>query len=121
MRLRFQSFYVAGRGIVHAIATESHFQVHIAISVVVIALAVCLRASVDDWCWFVGCMGAVMSAECFNTSIERLGDRVSLEHHPLIRDAKDVSAGAVLIVVLASVVIGILRFWPLASHFLNQT
>ncbi len=73
-----------------------------------------LDASLDDWCWFVGCIGAVIATESINSSIERLANRVSMEHHDLIRDAKDLAAGAVLVVSVASAVIGMMRMYPLS-------
>jgi hypothetical protein len=36
-------------------------------------------------------------AELFNTSIERLTNLVSPEHHPLAKQVKDYAAGAVLV------------------------
>ena len=41
-----------------------------------------------------------------------LADAASPEFHPLIRDAKDVAAGAVLVTAIAAVVIGSIIFWP---------
>ena len=39
--------------------------------------------------------------------------------HPVVRDAKDVAAGAVLITVLASSVIGAIIFWPHVKDLLG--
>jgi len=41
-----------------------------------------------------------------------LADAASPNFHPVVRDAKDVAAGAVLITALASSVIGAIIFWP---------
>ena len=40
---------------------------------------------------------AVLSAELFNTALERLADHLHPERHPEIRVLKDCAAGAVLI------------------------
>jgi hypothetical protein len=47
-----------------------------------------------------------------NTAFEFLADAASPNFHPVVRDAKDVAAGAVLITALASSVIGAIIFWP---------
>jgi diacylglycerol kinase len=41
-----------------------------------------------------------------------LADAASPNFHPVVRDAKDVAAAAVLITALASSVIGAVIFWP---------
>ena len=50
--------------------------------------------------------------EGFNTAVERVCDRVSPEKHPLIKAAKDIAAGAVLLFVIASVAVGLIIFIP---------
>ena len=47
-----------------------------------------------------------------NTAIERLGDRASPEFDRLVRDAKDVAAGGVLVCALACVAAGYMLFIP---------
>jgi diacylglycerol kinase (ATP) len=59
---------------------------------------------------------AVWTAEALNTAFEFLADVASPEFHPLVEKAKDVSAGAVLLSALGSLVIAGLVFWP---HFVR--
>jgi diacylglycerol kinase len=56
--------------------------------------------------------GAVLAAELFNTAIERVCDFVCQQHDERIRDIKDLSAGAVLVVALAAVVVAAAVFLP---------
>jgi diacylglycerol kinase (ATP) len=55
---------------------------------------------------------AVWTAEALNTAFEFLADAASPEFHPLVKHAKDVAAGAVLISAIGSVVIGTLILGP---------
>jgi diacylglycerol kinase len=64
-------------------------------------------------------MGLVWSAEAFNTALEFLADAVSQEPHPLIGQAKDIAAGAVLMAALAAAIVGILLFRPYLLDFLR--
>jgi diacylglycerol kinase len=50
-------------------------------------------------------IGAVLAAELLNTAIERVCDFMCEGPDPRIRDIKDLSAGAVLVVALAAVVV----------------
>ena len=68
--------------------------------------------AVWEWVAITFCIGLVLSAECMNTALERLADRVSLETHPLIKHAKDCGSAAVLVVALMSAVVGGLVFVP---------
>jgi len=54
----------------------------------------------------------VWTAEALNTAFEFLADAASPSFHPLVRDAKDVAAGAVLLTAAAAAVIGGIVFWP---------
>jgi diacylglycerol kinase (ATP) len=66
----------------------------------------------NDWCWVIAAISSVWIAEAINTSLECLADAVSLEYHPLIRDAKDVGAGAVLLTAIAATIVGAIVFFP---------
>jgi diacylglycerol kinase (ATP) len=55
---------------------------------------------------------AVWTAEALNTALELLGDAAAPDPHPLVGQAKDVAAGAVLISAIGAVVIGALVFAP---------
>jgi len=70
------------------------------------------RVSSADWCWIILAISIVWTAEALNTAFEFLADAASPEFHPLVRDAKDVAAGAVLVTAVAAVIIGAIIFWP---------
>ncbi|MCS6937192.1 MAG: diacylglycerol kinase [Candidatus Bipolaricaulota bacterium] len=53
----------------------------------------------------------VIALEMVNTAIESLLDVVQPDLHPTVKRIKDVSAGAVLIVSLGAVALGLLLFW----------
>jgi len=55
---------------------------------------------------------AVWSAEAMNTAFEFLADAASPGFPPLVKHAKDVAAGAVLLAAIGAVVIGLLVFAP---------
>jgi len=71
-----------------------------------------VHLSLADWCWIVLAISIVWTAEALNTAFEFLADAASPEFHPLVRDAKDVAAGAVLITAVTATIIGAIIFWP---------
>jgi len=109
---RVRAFTCAGNGLLHMISSESHARIHVLAVGAVIVAGVVTHISRSEWIILVLACGFVIACEAFNTALERLADATHPEHHPLVRQAKDVAAGAVLVSALASVIIGALIFLP---------
>ena len=86
--------------------------IHATATLIVLAAAFLFHVSATDWCWIILAVSIVWTAEALNTAFEFLADAASPEFHPLVRDAKDVAAGAVLITAIAAAIIGAIIFWP---------
>jgi diacylglycerol kinase len=71
-----------------------------------------LRLPLSDWAILVLTIGLVLAAECFNSAVEALVDLAHPGYHALAKLAKDASAGAVLLLSIMSVIIGLLIFGP---------
>ena len=109
---RLRSMLCALRGLRMMLRTQHNAWIHAAISVVVIIMAALLRLSAMEWIALIIALAVVWSAEALNTAIELLADAVSPDHHPLIGQAKDVAAGAVLIVAIGAAVVGSIILGP---------
>ncbi len=115
---RIQSVAHAVAGIRMMLATQHNAWIHAAATLVVITLGALLGVSRAEWCWLILALMAVWTAEGVNTAFELLADVVSPEFHPLVKQAKDVAAGAVLISAVGSAAIGVVVFAPrLAALF----
>lgn len=99
-------------GIYHLLRTCANARIHLLATAVVVGLGAWLKLSRAEWLWIAVAIGAVWTAEGLNSAIEALADRVSREHDPLIREAKDLAAGAVLLAALAAAAIGLIVFVP---------
>ena len=64
------------------------------------------------WALLVFAIALVWVSETLNTAIEFLADAAVPDPHSLIKHAKDVAAGAVLLASLAALAIGALVFLP---------
>jgi diacylglycerol kinase len=93
--------------------------IHGAVTLIVLATGFLFRVSAADWCWIILAISIVWTAEALNTAFEFLADASSPEFHPLIRDAKDVAAGAVLCTALAASIIGIVILWPYVDRMFS--
>ena len=109
---RIRSFGYAFRGIWTMLRSQRNAWIHALATVLVIGIGVALRVSNNDWKWLVLAMVSVWGAEALNTALEFLADAAKPEFHPLVKKAKDVAAGAVLIAASGSAVIGVLVLGP---------
>jgi diacylglycerol kinase (ATP) len=109
---RIRSFKHASRGLWAMVKSQQNAWIHALATVVVVSLGFALGCARAEWCLIVLAIMAVWTAEALNTAFEFLADVASPEYHPLVKKAKDVAAGAVLVSALGSVIIGVLIFGP---------
>lgn len=107
-----KSFHFALQGIKHAFTNERNMRIHGMVSLVVIILGFALKLTLHEWLFVLFAIGGVISLELINTAIERLVDLATSKYHPLAKQAKDVSAGAVFVYSCLSVIVGIIIFLP---------
>ncbi|MBX3024597.1 diacylglycerol kinase family protein [bacterium] len=109
---RIRSFAHAFTGIWTMLRSQQNAWIHAAATVAVCAIGLLLRLATAEWCWIVLAIMSVWTAEALNTAFEFLADVASPEFHPLVKHAKDVAAGAVLIAAIGAAVIAALVLGP---------
>ena len=100
-------------GFCYALINERNFRTEILCAVIVIAMAFVLKVSATAWLVIVLNISLVLTAELFNTAIEKLADVACKEINPIIKIIKDIAAGAVVIAVLNALVCGLIIFVPI--------
>lgn len=108
----WKSFGHAAAGIIYVLKTQRNARIHAAIAVAAVGLGLVLRLPRIDWAVLVLTIGMVFIAEFVNTVVESLVDLTSPEIHPLARVAKDVASGAVLVLAIVAVAVGLLILGP---------
>lgn len=116
MTSRLAAFLHAARGGLTLLRTQVHARVHLAATVIVIALGVLLRVSLGEWAFLAIAIAMVWASEALNTAIEFLADEVSLERRERIKHAKDIGAFAVLAASSCAALIGCWVFLPKILH-----
>jgi len=117
---RVRSFRHAIAGIVRMLCCQHNAWIHAIATVAVIAAGCFFHLSVSEWCWLILAISTVWTAEALNTAFEFLADAASPNFHPIVRDAKDVAAGAVLITAIAATIIGAILFWPHVQGMISR-
>ena len=103
-----RSFRFAGQGIVDLFRYENNAKVHLLIAGLVIPVGLWLRLTRVEWAVVLTQIGLVWAAEAINTALEKLCDFVSPGLHPQIKAIKDMASGAVLILAIGAVVVGVI-------------
>lgn len=105
-------FGYAFQGLWYALRTQRNARVHVLAATLAISLGIVLRISALEFALIFIAISGVFISEMFNTVIELSIDLVTSEYHPLAKIAKDVSAGAVLVNAILSIVIALFVFGP---------
>ncbi len=114
-----KSLGYAKAGLVTAYRSEQSFRLQVLAAVLVIALALFVRVTVTEYLVLLLLITAVLVLELVNSIFERLLDAFKPRLHPIIKEAKDMMAAAVLLMSLVSLVIGVLIFYPYIRLFFS--
>lgn len=108
----FNSFKYAWEGIVYALKYEQNMLIHILATVLVIILGLIVELSLVEWLFCLVLIGLVMATELINSSLEAVVDLVSPDKNSLAKVAKDTASGAVLVLALTALIVGLIIFIP---------
>ncbi len=112
LKKRLNSFAYAFAGIVSLFRSEANAKIHLVAAILVLIAGFFFEISTVEWCIVALCIALVFSAEALNTAVEKLTDLVTEDYHPLAKNAKDIAAGAVLIIAIGAATAGLLIFLP---------
>lgn len=111
------SFRHAFEGILIALIEEHNLKFHILASLIALMLGIILDISRFEWLILIITIGFVICIELTNTAIEEVVNSFTQDVHPSAKKAKDVAAGAVLVVSITALVIGAYIFLPYLLNF----
>lgn len=105
-----EKFRDAYRGLKLGIRGHSSFFVHFFFTALVLATGGVLRCQWVEWCLLLGCIGFVLTAELFNSTIETLHRGLDKPTRERTWPCLDIAAGAVLLASITAILIGVLVF-----------
>lgn len=116
----WESFGYAREGLKHCFQKERNFRIHTVMGVLAFFLGLSLRLSGAELAILLLLIGLVLISEMLNTALENLVDLCTAEYHPLAKVVKDVAAGAVLLLCVVAVLVGIVIFVPHIFHAMAE-
>ncbi len=115
------TFKNAKKGMRLSIKSERNIRVHLFTAVLVLITAYCLNFSIVKFCILLLTIAGVISAEMFNSAIEFSLDAIFHNRYcRMVGMAKDIAAGAVMLVTISAVMIGVLLFAPPIIQLITQ-
>ena len=108
----FKSLNYAWQGIRYCLRFEKNFRIQATVVLITVVCGILFRINFIEWIIIIFCWAFVLAIEIINTAIEKLSDIVDASIHPVIKQVKDLSAGAVLLASIMSFIIGCIIFLP---------
>ena len=116
----FKSVYVALIGIAHAVSRERNIKIQIIIGIFAIALSYLLQINRFDFMIIILVVFLVLSFELANTAMEKFIDHIHPGYDAELGRVKDIMAGAVLLIVFSSIIIGLLILFVPFINFIRS-
>ena len=114
------SFNYAIEGIIYSIRTQRNMKIHMLAAILVLVATFFYDLSKVELLIITITISLVIVAEMINTAVEAAIDATTNFYHPLVKIAKNVAAGAVLVSAINSVLVGYVIFWDRLTPF-NRT
>ena len=111
MRL-IKSFGYALQGVKYCFCNEKNFRIQVYVGIITFASGLCCKISKHEWFILLICSTLVLSLEMINTTIEKLSNEICQSINPVIKQVKDIAAGAVFLSSVISFIAGIIIFFP---------
>ena len=106
-------------GILYFIKDGRNIKIQIVAAILVVIAAIILKVSAIEMAILGLTIFLVFAFEVMNTSIEKLADLYTMEYNLKVKIIKDTAAGAVSLVALGAVVVGVIIFGPKILALLN--
>lgn len=111
-RTVIKSFRHALRGLGDIAAAEQSFRLQIVVGTLIVVLMFVVDLAMWEKVLLVLLIAAVLVLEIVNTILERIADAVEPRVSPMVREIKDMMAGAVLITALTAAIVGVMILGP---------
>lgn len=109
---RIKSVGFALRGALLLIRTEASIKIQVVLAIVMTAAGFYFKISSTEWILQVLAIALVVGIEGANTAIEKICDFVHPGFDKRIGFIKDVSAGAVMLVSIGAIIVGLIIYLP---------
>ncbi len=119
-----RKFGDACRGLKRGIRGQSSFFVHFFFAALVVAAAIVLGCTAEQWGLLIVCIGLVLTTELVNSALEQLVRGLDESTRERVWPCLDIAAGAVLLASLIAALVGLMiflnRLWVLLEPVVSS-
>lgn len=115
------NFKYAFRGLKEVIKTEKNAKIHLAMAVLALIACLVFRISLIEFLFVLISIVLVIFAEIINTAIEKTLDLIVQENSHAVQLIKDMSAAAVLLTAIGSLVVAGVVFIPKIAEIIRAS
>ncbi|WP_250437073.1 diacylglycerol kinase [Hanstruepera flava] len=109
---RLKSIIYAFKGAWILITTEASIKIQVFIGIAMTFVGFYFELTKMEWIIQCLTIGLIIAIEGINTAIEEVADFIHPEKHPKIGLIKDISAGAVFIMAITAIIVGVIIYFP---------
>jgi diacylglycerol kinase len=110
-------FIHASEGLIFLFCHDKNFRLQFLLGTICIITGFLLKISNTEWLIVFAFIALVISLEMVNSCIERMCDFIQPDYHIEIKNIKDGSAAAVLVVSIFSLIAALIIFLPKIIHY----
>lgn len=111
VRTFFRSLRHAAHGLAYVFKHEWNFQLQTIAACIVVVLMIVLPLARWEVILLILMIAAVLVLEVLNTAFERISDAMKPRLSPVVKEVKDMMAGAVLLTSITAIIVATLIFW----------
>jgi diacylglycerol kinase len=111
-QINLQAFRHAWDGLRYSFSSQKNFKIHLTLGFLALLASFILRVPVNQQILLIFAIALGLSGEMINTAIESVTNLVTSEWHTQAKIAKDVSAGMMLLIAIATTIIAFLVLFP---------
>lgn len=117
---RLKGIIIAINGMFFLLKNEEAIKVQSFVFLIIIALGFYFEITIKEWIIHIILIGLILTTEALNTVAEKICDLINPKYDERIKLIKDISAGAVSFVVLSSLIILLIIYFPYIKQLINS-
>lgn len=117
---RLKGIIIAINGMFFLLKNEEAIKVQSFVFLIIIALGFYFEITSKEWIIHIILIGFILTTEALNTVAEKICDLINPKYDERIKLIKDISAGAVSFVVLSSLIILLIIYFPYIKQLINS-
>ena len=109
---RIKSVGYAFKGMLLLLKSEASIKIQCFLGLLVTVAGFYFKISASEWAIQILAIALVLGTEAVNTAIEEMANFIHPEYHAKIGQIKDMAAGAVFIVSIFALIVGLIIYLP---------